>query len=74
MGKRLDWFDEHVTHLDVTIINLIVSVVMSICLIIGKRVWWIWFLLFVNIVSALLNGYLSWKKDEFNRRKWRKIN
>ena len=66
------WFDLYVTHLDVAMLNGITSILMILGLIYISDFWWMWFLLYANIVSGLLNWFLSWKKDEYNRRKGKK--
>ena len=56
------------------VLNLYAGIVLSILIIIGDRQWWLFVLLFANIVSLVVNLFCSWKEDEFNRRKYRKEN
>lgn len=69
--KWLNKFTQRVSYLDVAILNYFASIFLCMGIILEKRYWWVYLFLFLNIISMISNLIMSWKKDEFNRRKYK---
>jgi hypothetical protein len=71
MRKWIKWINENVYHLDVATLNAIASVVLFVVLYWIYDSVWLWMLFIANVVLALMNYFMSWYEDEFNKRKWK---
>jgi len=68
----LEWLKQ-ITHLEIAMVDYFFAGINGITYLIFKHP--ISFIIFILLLGVgILNNYISWKTDEFNRRKWKKIN